>query len=385
MTLDELEHLERTVLEQVVQAITDYREQILTIFCEETDLPQDIAEDVTREALEAMGVSSISERLYGKVDYKKAMYAFLPRPQPVALMLDAKAEKSNGDRTATIQMSQTSITVRMRRAGWAVKEPGRLDQIIQRSGRELRVVTIVAKYAYTEDGESRKLDRIIVSCIPNGALQKRYNPTVDNSIWLAGRNAPSLGEDFRVRLSYQKLQEKAPWRVREIDLTDGQARLSEGEHPETSGNCNCHWSSSHRLLVSVRRVDRHQCSCGCHQFCAKGFFRLRGQTASAAGAEPMTAAGDASQASCPVSLAISLRLDRFPVRRLGGAYSLAGRMLPMSRNCTGRRWRNRISCSSAWGFIGDAAAVNVTARTMPGPAETERHQYGANEFVACLR
>ncbi len=218
MTPDELERLERTVLELVVQAITDYREQIVTIFREETDLPQDIAEDVTREALEAMGVSSISERLYGKVDYKKAIYAFLPDPQPVALMLDAKAEKSNGDRTATIQMSQTSMTVRMKRGGGEVEEPGRLDQIIQRGGRELRVVTVVAKYAYTEDAASRKLDRIVVSCIPNGALQNRYNPTVNDTIWLAGRNAPTLGEDFRVRLSYQKLQEKAPWRVREIEL-----------------------------------------------------------------------------------------------------------------------------------------------------------------------
>lgn len=218
MTLDELERLERTVLELVVQAITDYSAQALTIFREETDLPQDIAEDITREALEAMGVSAISERLYGKVDYKKAIYAFLPSPQPVALMLDTKAEKSNGDRTATIQMSQTSMTVRMRRSGRTIEEPGRLDQVIRRGGRDMQVVTIVANYAYTEDNLSRNLDRIIVSCVPNGALQDRYNSTVDDTIWLAGRNAPTLGEDFRVRLSYQKLQEKASWRVREIDL-----------------------------------------------------------------------------------------------------------------------------------------------------------------------
>ena len=75
----------------VVQALTDFRSQAATIFREETDLPQDIAEDVTREAMDAMGVSRISERLYGKVDYKRAIYAFLPDAQPVALMLDAKA------------------------------------------------------------------------------------------------------------------------------------------------------------------------------------------------------------------------------------------------------------------------------------------------------
>ena len=216
MLPDELERLEQTVMEIVVQAFTDYREQAITIFREETDLPQDIAEDVTREAVEAMGVSVIAERLYGKVDYKKAIYVFLPTPQPVALMLDAKAEKRNGDRTATIQMSQTSMTVRMRRAGEALSEPGRLERFIERSGRQLCVVTVVAKYVYDEIGDSQRLRRIVVACIPNGELQERYNPSIDDTIWLAGRNAPTLGEDFRVRLSFAKLRDKAAWRVREI-------------------------------------------------------------------------------------------------------------------------------------------------------------------------
>ncbi len=218
MSPDDLERVEQAVMEMVVQAITDYRDQIVMIFKEETDLPQDIAEDVTREALEAMGVSGISERLYGKVDYKKAIYAFLPSPQPVALMLDAKAEKPNGNRTATIQMSQTSMTVKMRRGGVALEEPGRLDTFIKRGRRRLCVVTVIAKYVYEETGSARQLRRIIVACIPNGVLQERYNPTVTDTIWLAGRNAPTLGEDFRVRLSYAKLRGKAPWRVREIDL-----------------------------------------------------------------------------------------------------------------------------------------------------------------------
>ena len=93
MTLDELERVERTTLEMVVQALTDYGQQAKTIFREETDLPQDIAEDVTREAVEAMGMPGLGHRLYGKVDFKKAIYVFLPAAMPVALMLDAKAEK----------------------------------------------------------------------------------------------------------------------------------------------------------------------------------------------------------------------------------------------------------------------------------------------------
>ena len=166
--------------------------------------------------MEAMGVSGFSERLYGKVDYKKAVYAFMPKAQPVALMLDAKAEKENGDRTATIQLSQTSMTVKMRRAGSVVSERGRLERFIKRGGRQLYVVTVIAKYTYTQQGSSQKLRRIIVACIPNGSLQEGYNPSESDTIWLAGRNAPTLGEDFRVRLSYKKLISKASWRVHEI-------------------------------------------------------------------------------------------------------------------------------------------------------------------------
>jgi hypothetical protein len=35
--------------------------------------------------------------------------------------------------------------------------------------------------------------------------------------WLAGRNAPSLGEDFRVRLAFSELKKKSRWRVQRID------------------------------------------------------------------------------------------------------------------------------------------------------------------------
>ena len=205
----------------VVQAIKDYLPQASTIFREETDLPQDIAEDVTREAIEVMGLPGLRERLYGKVDVKKAIYVFLPEAQPVALMLDAKAEKPNGNRTATIQMSQTSMTVKMRRSGVDVAEPGGLEQEIRRGDRAFQVVTIIAKYVYKEVGESQRLDRVIVACIPNGRLQERYNPTTQDTIWLAGRDAPTLGEDFRVRLSYRHLREKAAWRVEEIALPPG--------------------------------------------------------------------------------------------------------------------------------------------------------------------
>lgn len=227
MSHQEVEAVEQTTLSMVVRALTDYFPQAVQIFREETDLPQDIAEDVTREALQAMGLPGIRERLYGKVDVKKAMYVFLPEAHPVALMLDAKAEKPDGDRSATIQMSQTSMIVRMRRAGATTEERGKLSTTIERSGKRFLVVTIIAKYVYTpivDSPAANLLERIIVACIPNGQLQAIYNPSVDDTIWLAGRNAPSRGEDFRVRLGFRKLQEKAPWRVHTIT------------HPESTGS-----------------------------------------------------------------------------------------------------------------------------------------------------
>jgi len=186
MKPDCLEHLEQSVLSMVAQAMRDYWEQAETIFREESDLPQDIAEDVTREAIASMGVSGTQDRLYGKVDVKKAIYVFLPEAVPVALMLDAKAEKHNGDRTATIQMSQTSMRVRQARSGEILDEPGKLEQIIKRDKRSYIVVTVIAKFVYDEDenGENRSLDHIIVACIPNGLLQDRYNPTAEDTIWL---------------------------------------------------------------------------------------------------------------------------------------------------------------------------------------------------------
>lgn len=221
-SFDEIESLERTALEMVVQALTDYLSDAVTIFREEEDEPKDIAEDVTREAMDAMGVSGFRERLYGNVDFKKAMYVFTPEAHPIALMLDSKAEKANGDRTATIQMSQTSMRVMLRNSstGQVLDEKGRLSETLTRDGRVLRVVTIIAKYAYSESAEGRALHHIIVTCIPNGALQDRYNPTPDDSIWRVGRNAPTLGEDFRVRLHYESLAAKALWRVKTISPDD---------------------------------------------------------------------------------------------------------------------------------------------------------------------
>lgn len=72
-------------------------------------------------------------------------------------------------------------------------------------------------YKYLDqEGTGHLLDEVTLAAVPNGKLQDRYNPNVDDNIWLAGRNAPTLGEDFRVRLSFERLKLRKGWRVQRI-------------------------------------------------------------------------------------------------------------------------------------------------------------------------
>jgi hypothetical protein len=82
----------------------------------------------------------------------------------------------------------------------------------------LLTTTIIVKFAYSAAGGAKTLTLIRLGCTPNGFLQGRYNPTTVDTIWLAGRDAPTLGEDFRVRLDFTQLKRKAAWRVQDIHL-----------------------------------------------------------------------------------------------------------------------------------------------------------------------
>ena len=64
-TNEELELIERSAFEMIVQALYDYRRIASQVFRDELDQAQDIAEDVMREAVEAIGLIVLSERLYG--------------------------------------------------------------------------------------------------------------------------------------------------------------------------------------------------------------------------------------------------------------------------------------------------------------------------------
>jgi len=124
--LDRLEEIEKVSLRLVTQAIFDYRTTAEEIFREESDLVADIGEDITREALDRLGMPKIDQRIFGKVDYKRACYLFQPDyALKQALFVDSKAEKVSGQGTATLQTSQLSMIVRQIRFGREMEVPGK--------------------------------------------------------------------------------------------------------------------------------------------------------------------------------------------------------------------------------------------------------------------
>ena len=205
----------------VTQAIYDFRDEASEFFIHEPDAVADIGEDITREAMDRMGTSVLPVRLFGRIDYKRARYVFHPEYSVrQALFIDSKAEQVAGARTVTIQTSQTSMSIRQMRSGEVIDEQGTLPGVLQLQGDDYLVTTVFVKYNYedSEDKSEKALQNISVTCLPNGMLQEQYNPTHQQTIWLAGRNAPSRSEAFRVRISLPRLKEMANWRVQTLEL-----------------------------------------------------------------------------------------------------------------------------------------------------------------------
>ncbi len=217
--LDRLEEIEKISLRLVTQAIYDYRTLAQEIFHEEIDAVADISEDITREALDRLGMPKIDQRLFGKVDYKRACYLFHPDyALKQALFVDSKAEKVSGQGTATLQISQLSMIVKQIRFNKDQEVAGRLPKILRLKGETYLTTTLFVKYNYEELNNENTLKSITIAAVPNGMLQDRYNPSVNDTIWIAGRNAPTFNEEFRVRLSFSRLKHKANWRVQKISL-----------------------------------------------------------------------------------------------------------------------------------------------------------------------
>ena len=215
LSLNEIEDIEKLTLRWLVQATIDFGFEAYDIFRYSPDKVKDVAEDITREIVDRLAGYNLTQRIFGTVDYKKARYIILPN-QVIrqALFVDSKAEKSNS--TATLQISQTSLEVRQTRGGSTVYEQGKLPKIYIHQNEQFLSSTLFLHYCYEDVKDEHRLKDIIACCVPNGLLQDRYNPDPATGFWSAGRNAPSRGEEFRVRVSFLKLKAMANWRVQTI-------------------------------------------------------------------------------------------------------------------------------------------------------------------------
>lgn len=217
--LNALEDIERASMRLVAQALAAAKEQAKQIFASWDDLAGDIGEDITRYAVDALGVSQIPLRIPGKVDYKRARYIFHPTyAVRQALLIDSKSEKAQS--TARIQTSQTSMQIMRRtKKGKIIDEAGKLPKVLTTAaGDKFLTTTIFIKYFYGKVQAANVLKNIRIACVPNGMLQIRYNPTADETIWSAGPHSEKRKEKFRTRINFDLLKKKANWRVQDIPV-----------------------------------------------------------------------------------------------------------------------------------------------------------------------
>lgn len=215
LSCDEIEAIEKLSLRSLHRAVLDFGLEAWDIFYQSLDEVKDVAEDITREMLDRLGGYQIQQRVFGNVDYRKARYIILPDTMiRQALFVDSKAEKDCA--TATMQMSQLSMAVKQRRGGEEVDIQGKLPPVSVYSGEPYLTTTLLLHYNYTDINGKHMLRQITLAAVPNGRLQAVYNPSADDTIWRAGRNAPTLGEDFRVRLRFSELESKRAWRVQSV-------------------------------------------------------------------------------------------------------------------------------------------------------------------------
>lgn len=223
---DEIEAIEKLTMRWMYQAVVDFGFTAWEIFRHSNDEVQDIAEDITRELLDILSGYRINQRIFGNVDYRKARYVLLPN-QTVrqALFVDSKAEKSRS--SGTMQMSQLSLRVRQSRSGQTVDVAGMLPPVSVYGGWQFLTTTMLLHYHYKDDPvKNHFLDTVTLAAVPNGKLQEIYNSDANDTFWIAGRDAPTLGEDFRVRLSFSRLKDKAAWRVQHVTYVEASSSIT---------------------------------------------------------------------------------------------------------------------------------------------------------------
>ena len=227
LTEAEIERIEKLCLRVLYQAVVDFGFEAHDVFRQSTDDEKDVAEDITRELLDRIGGYQIEQRVFGNVDYRKARYVVLPEfLVRQALFVDSKAEKDAA--SATIQMSQTSMRIHQLRSGIIMEETGLLRPVSEFNGIQFLTTTMLAHYHYARANGVNNLFGVTMVAIPNGKLQDLYNPDANTTIWRAGRNAPTRGESFRVRIDFTRLRAVSAWRVQAVSYDPTTRRINFG-------------------------------------------------------------------------------------------------------------------------------------------------------------
>lgn len=227
LTFDQIELVEKISLRLAFQSLVWFAPQAWDIFDRSPDDPQDIAEDITREAIGVFKGFSINERLFGTIDYKQARW--LPMPfglVPQALMVDSKAKRAYENARLDLQMSQVSMDV------FLGSKEAPLQPLLKTAmdlrfegGIVKKAITSVVTAHYSYDikpaGQvGNRLQRVIVAAVPNGLLKERYSPSRERTVFGVGKQSSGRGEDPRVRIYYSMLRSFAAWRVQEVVFDD---------------------------------------------------------------------------------------------------------------------------------------------------------------------
>lgn len=214
---EQIERVEKTSMRFVYQAIRDFAGEAVYIFANSPDDQTEVAEDITREALGKLPGFPLPERIFGVMDFKRAGYVFLPDfAVRQALLVDSKAEKTRN--VARLQTSQTSLPIRQIRRGHPVEVAGQLGVEMRLHDMPFLVTTIFVHYHYEDCPPGRLLKNITLAALPNGRLADTYVPSAENTIFVAGPDAPTREEAFRTRLSFARLRNKCRWRVQYLSL-----------------------------------------------------------------------------------------------------------------------------------------------------------------------
>ena len=228
LSLDQIEEVEKLSLRLAYQALVWFAPQAFDFFNRSPDDPEDIGEDITREAVGAFPGFPIRERLFGTIDFKQARwfpshYGLIPQ----ALMIDSKAKKTEEVYRLDLQMSQVSMVANLEAKPEPLTPLLRQTMDIQFEGNEVRpalttVLTVHYTYADKAEGQIGKtLAKITLCAVPNGLLQERYSPSRERTVFNVGKHSSGRGEDPRVRIVYETMRAFAPWRVQDIFFDDG--------------------------------------------------------------------------------------------------------------------------------------------------------------------